>query len=221
MGKLIPKQVRSYTTAALGVLMTRADNRPMASTLGSHLRNTFLAGAFAAIPVAGTAFVIWYIDANTRIIARKLFNVDVPFLGVAIAIVAIYLLGLVVTSFLGRVLLRLTDRALRRLPLLKSVYQTWKQVVLSPGEGIFAKVVLVSDETGRMSLIGFTSGKPTIAGGDTLAVFIPAAPNPTSGRLCLVKQSNCRFLAISNEEAFKMILSSGCYVPQGLGSLSA
>jgi uncharacterized membrane protein len=189
----------------------------MGSTVGSHLRNTFLAGVFAAIPVAGTAFVVWYIDANTRIIARKLFNVDVPFLGVAIAVVAIYLLGLIVTSFLGRLALRVTDRTLRRMPLLKSVYQTWKQVVLSPGEGIFAKVVLVSDESGRMSMIGFTSGRPTAAGGDTLAVFIPAAPNPTSGRLCLVKAVDCRFVGISTEEAFKMILSSGCYVPEGLG----
>jgi uncharacterized membrane protein len=186
------------------------------TTIGSHLRNTFLAGAFAAIPVAGTAFVIWYVDSSTRVLSRKVFGTDVPFVGLAIAVVAIYLLGLVVTSFVGRLLLRLGDRTLRRVPLLKTVYQTWKQVAISPGEGIFAKVVLIPDEGGRMSLIGFTSGKPTAKGGDTLPVFVPAAPNPTSGRLCLVKEADCRFLAVSNEEAFKMILSSGCYVPEGL-----
>jgi uncharacterized membrane protein len=190
----------------------------MASNIQAHLRNTFLAGAFAAIPVAGTAFVVWYIDASTRILSRKLFGADVPFLGLAIALVAIYLLGVVVTSLVGKFLLRIVDRILTRLPLLKPVYETWKQVALTPGEGIFAKVVLVPDESGRMSLVGFTSGQPTSSGGDTLAVFIPAAPNPTSGRLCLVRQAHCRFLPISNEEAFKMILSSGCYIPPGLGA---
>ena len=194
---------------------------PMSSsttTTGSHLRNTFLAGAFAAIPVAGTAFVVWYVDASTRVLSRKLFGVDVPFLGIVIAVAALYALGLVVTSLIGRFLLRLADRILTRMPLLKPVYETWKQVALTPGEGIFAKVVLVPDDTGRTSLLGFTSGQPTAPGGDTLPVFIPAAPNPTSGRLCLVKQSDCRFVPVSNEEAFKMILSSGCYIPPGLGN---
>ena len=190
----------------------------MASKIQAHLRNTFLAGVFAAMPVAGTAFLVWYVDASTRVLSRKLFGVDVPFLGVAIAVVAIYLLGLVVTSLLGMFLLRIVDAILSRVPLLKPVYQAWKQVALSPGEGIFAKVVLVPDETGRMSLVGFSSGQPTSPGGDTLAVFIPAAPNPTNGRLCLVHQAHCRFLGISSEEAFKMILSGGSYIPDGLGT---
>src|SRR5687768_12344105 len=190
----------------------------MASNIQAHLRNTLLAGIFAAIPVAGTVFLVWYVDASTRVLSRKLFGVDVPFLGVAIAVVAIYLLGLVVTSLLGMFLLRIVDAILSRVPLLKPVYQAWKQVALSPGEGIFAKVVLVPDETGRMSLVGFSSGQPTSPGGDTLAVFIPAAPNPTNGRLCLVQQAHCRFLGISSEEAFKMILSGGSYIPDGLGT---
>ena len=190
----------------------------MASKFQAHLRNTFLAGIFAAMPVAGTAFLVWYVDASTRVLSRKLFAVDVPFLGLAIAVVAIYLLGLVVTSLLGIFLLRIVDAILSRLPLLKPVYHAWKQVALSPGEGIFAKVVLVPDETGRMSLVGFSSGQPTSPGGDTLAVFIPAAPNPTNGRLCLVQQAHCRFLGISSEEAFKMILSGGSYIPDGLGA---
>jgi len=188
----------------------------MASKVQAHLRNTILAGVFAAMPVAGTAFLVWYIDASTRVLARKLFGVDLPFLGVAIALVAIYLLGVLVTSLLGKFMLRLVDAILSRVPLLKPVYQAWKQVALSPGEGIFAKVVLVPDEGGRLSLVGFTSGQPVSPGGDTLAVFIPAAPNPTNGRLCLVNQAHCRFLGISSEEAFKMILSGGSYIPTGL-----
>jgi uncharacterized membrane protein len=105
---------------------------------------------------------------------------------------------------------------LNRMPLLKPIYRAWKQVALTPGEGIFARVVLVADETGRMEMLGFTSGVPTSAGGDTLCVFVPAAPNPTSGRLYFVRRDHCRMLAVSSEEAFKMILSGGSYVPAGI-----
>lgn len=188
----------------------------MSSSVQSHLRKTFLAGIFAAIPIAVTGFVIWYVDARTRILSRQLFGVDVPFLGVALAVVGIYVLGFAVTSLLGRLMLRAADRLLTRLPLLKPVYQAWKQVALTPGEGIFAKVVLIPDETGRMDALGFTSGTPTTPGGDTLCVFIPAVPNPTSGRLYFVRKEHCRILAISSEEAFKLILSGGSYVPPGI-----
>jgi uncharacterized membrane protein len=186
------------------------------SSVQQHLRKTFLAGAFAAMPIAVTAFVVWYVDAKTRILSREIFGANVPFLGALLAVAAIYLLGLAVTSLLGRFCLRAADRVLSRLPLLKPVYQTWKQVVLAPGEGIFAKVVLVADETGRMDMLGFTSGVPTGAGGDRLCVFVPAAPNPTSGRLYFVRREHCQLLDLSAEEAFKMILSGGSYVPAGI-----
>jgi uncharacterized membrane protein len=181
-----------------------------------HLRKTFLAGVFAAIPIAATVFVIWYVDSKTRVLSKQLFGVDVPVLGVLIAVAVIYLLGLAVTSLLGKLLLRAADWLLLRMPILRPVYQTWKQVALTPGEGIFAKVVAVADETGRMEMLGFTSGHPTTPAGDTLCVFVPAAPNPTSGRLYFVNRAHCRFLPVSNEEAFKLILSGGSYVPPGI-----
>jgi uncharacterized membrane protein len=183
------------------------------SSVQNHLRKTFLAGIFAAMPIAVTGFVVWYVDAKTRILSRELFGANVPFLGVLVAVVAIYLLGFVVTSLIGRFVLGAADRLLGRLPLLKPVYQTWKQVVLTPGEGIFARVVLVADETGRMEMLGFTSGVPA---GERLCVFVPAAPNPTSGRLYFVRREHCRMLEMSSEEAFKMILSGGSYVPAGI-----
>src|SRR4051794_9574719 len=145
------------------------------SSVQNHLRKTFLAGIFAAMPIAVTGFVIWYVDAKTRILSREIFGVNVPLLGVLVAVVAIYLLGWAVASLMGRFALRAADRLWGRGPLLKPVYQTWKQVVLTPGEGIFARVVLVGDETGRMEMLGFTSG---VAVGGRLCVFIPAAPNP-------------------------------------------
>ena len=83
-----------------------------------HLRNTFLAGIFAAIPLAATAFIIWYVEKTTRMLGR-VFNLDVPFLGLVIAVAAIYLIGLFVTSILGRYFIGLVDRILSRVPVLR------------------------------------------------------------------------------------------------------
>lgn len=187
--------------------------------IGAHLRKTFLAGILAAVPVAITVFVVWYVDDRTRILGKKVLGIDLPGVGLVVALAGIYLLGLVVTSLIGRILLRVVDRMLLKLPLLKTVYETWKHVALTPGEGMFAKVVLVGDEGGRMSLVGFTSGVPIKGEAEpTLCVFLPAAPNPTSGRLAFVPRSRCRFLEMTTEEAFKLILSGGNYLPAGLTS---
>ena len=77
-----------------------------------HVRNKLVAGALAAIPIAVTAFILWYVDTK----ARGVFGVAVPFLGIAITLGGIYVLGLFVTSLLGRFLIGLADGILRRIP---------------------------------------------------------------------------------------------------------
>jgi uncharacterized membrane protein len=193
------------------------DNRDM--SIQRHLRNKFLAGIFAAIPVAATAAVLYYVESTTR----SVLGVKTPFLALALAVLAIYLLGVVVTSLAGRWLLNRADQLLSRIPGLRELYQAWKQVVINRGgsEGIFARVALISDETGTMQMIGFTSGEAIPGDPGTICIFIPAAPNPTSGRLYLVPLSRCRILDVPTEEAFKMILSGGNYIPEGVGRMTS
>ncbi|HEX8522490.1 MAG TPA: DUF502 domain-containing protein [Tepidisphaeraceae bacterium] len=187
-----------------------------------HLRNTFLAGILGAVPLAVTAFVIWWIDNRTRAISIWLFGREIPFAGVLIAVIAIYLIGLVATSLIGQSLLRLIDRLLSRIPILREVYAAWKHISLTPGgtEGTFSKVVLIPDATGNL-LLGFTSGRPVDSAGQTLCVFVPNIPNPVTGRLYFVRFDQCRFVDISTEEAFKVILSTGNYVPEQIGHAAA
>lgn len=185
------------------------------SRLNRHFRNTFLAGVFAATPLAVTAFVIYYVETTTR----RLFHIPFAFVGVLIALVGIYLLGLIVTSLIGQWLLRHLDRLLMRVPGLKDLYHAWKQISLTPGgrEGMFAKVVLIPVGPGSMQQMGFTNGDPLPEDPAMTAVFVPAAPNPMNGRLYFVRLCDCQFLNISAEEAFKMILSTGNYVPAEVG----
>jgi uncharacterized membrane protein len=181
-----------------------------------HLRNTLLAGIFAAIPLAATGFVIWYIESQTR----ALFRIDIPFVGLAIAIASIYILGLIVSSLIGKWILKHLDRLLSRLPVLRELYSAWKQVALTPGGsmGMFARVAMVSDASGGLRTLAFTSGDGLPGDPGTTCIFIPAAPNPTSGRLHFVPLSSCHFIDVSTEEAFKMILSGGNYIPPGINA---
>src|SRR4026209_2137797 len=116
-----------------------------------HLRNKLVAGLLPAIPVASTIFVVWYVDGKSR----ELLHIHTPIVGIVLALAAIYLLGVFVTSVIGRFLLATTDSVLRRVPGLSSLYRSWKQVALAEQSGIFSHVVLVPDDAGRGCLLGF------------------------------------------------------------------
>lgn len=187
--------------------------------ISSHLQNKLLAGALAAIPVAITLFIVWYVDARVR----ELFQVQYPFVGIVAALVGIYVLGLFVTSLIGRWLLGALDWVLNRLPGLRDLYKTWKQIAVTPDvdTGIFARVVLVPDESGRMRMLGFTSGRPLEGTEEMLCVFVPASPNPTTGRLYFVAGRDCLTLPMGAKEALKFIISGGNYVPSAVGTALA
>ena len=185
----------------------------------THLRNTFLAGIFAVVPLALTAILIYKVDEWTRGISKYLVGREIPFVGVLIAIAAIYLMGLLATISIGQMLIRAIDALLSRVPVLRQLYTAWKQIAITPGgtEGTFSHVVLIPDETGASHLLGFTSGRAIEDDPNTLCVFVPAAPNPVSGRLYFVHRSRCVIVDISTEEAFKVVLSTGNYVPAQIG----
>jgi uncharacterized membrane protein len=129
----------------------------------AKVRQTFVAGIFASVPLAVTAFIIWYVDGKTRNFLNWLLPnwPHVPGLGIVLAIALIYVVGMVTTSFLGKFFLSLIDGILMRLPVVRQLYQGWKQIALTPGgtEGTFSKVVLIPDETGYMKFMGFTSAR--------------------------------------------------------------
>jgi uncharacterized membrane protein len=186
-----------------------------------HLRNTFLAGIFAAIPVGMTVFLIWYVETATRAPLRNVFNgrFDIPFIGIPITLILVYLLGLAVTSIVGKWAMRLADRLLLRLPLLKDLYQAWKQITVTPGgkEGMYAKVVLVPLE-GEARVLGFTSGECVPGDSQMICVFVPNCPNPVMGRLYFVAREKAQALEMTAEEAFKFLLSTANYIPREIGA---
>jgi uncharacterized membrane protein len=181
----------------------------------SSIRRTFLAGIFAFLPLAVTAFILWWVDDKTRGFTFWLFHRRIPFLGVLLTLAVIYVVGMVVNSLIGKYFLRALDGVIMRLPGIRLLYQGWKQIALTPGgtEGTFSHVVLIPDESGTMKLMGFCSGRLVEADEPCYCVFIPSSPNPIVGRLYFIRADRCQFIQMSTEEAFKVILSTGNYVP--------
>jgi uncharacterized membrane protein len=180
------------------------------------VRRTFIAGIFAFIPLAVTAFILWWVDDKTVVFTDWLFHRRIHFLGVLLTLAAIYAVGMVTNSLLGKYLLGILDAIIMRLPIIRLFYQGWKQIALTPGgtEGTFSRVVLIPDESGTMKLMGFSSGRLIEALEPTYCVFVPSSPNPITGRLYFARADRCQFIEMTTEEAFKVILSTGNYVPR-------
>jgi uncharacterized membrane protein len=191
--------------------------------LKQHLRNAFVTGVFSAIPLVITAVVVWYIEKLTREPLKALFGIDTPFLGILVAVLAIYVLGVVVNSLIGRLLLRWLDSLLSKVPVLKDVYEAWKHITLTPGgkEGIYAKVVLVPGDGEATWMLGFTSGEPVENDPELCCVFVPGTPNPTAGRILFVPRRRCVVIDTTAEAVFKTALSGGNYVPPEVGASAA
>jgi len=78
---------------------------------------------------------------------------------------------------------------------------------------------LIVDPLGRARTLGFTSGEPLAGDASTLCVFVPNAPNPLQGRLLFVDRAHCQMLQTSAEDAFKMLLSTGNFIPEEIAKL--
>jgi uncharacterized membrane protein len=185
---------------------------------GRHLRNKLLAGVLAAIPLGVLVYGFSWIESHTQPLLEPYLGVRVPGLPVLVALLGVYLLGVVVTSFVGGLALRLLDHVLERLPGFRLLYNAWKDVVLLPKDrpGTFHQVVLVPQAGAGTLALGFTSGEPLPGEPPSWCVFLPNVPNPLTGRLVVVPRAQCVPLKLSVVEAFKILLSTGSYLPGDL-----
>lgn len=176
-----------------------------------HLTRCSIAGIVALLPVGGLVLTIAFLESS---IARA-WPDDVfyfPGLGLVAAFAIVYLIGLVVSTFLGRWLWKRIDALIENLPALGQLYQTLKQI-LGYGEGkeaIFQRVVLVrARETGSEEIGLLTSEFTDERGARKLTVFVPGAPNPATGRLLVADDEAVRPLDISVSDALKSLVSVG------------
>jgi uncharacterized membrane protein len=185
--------------------------------IGRRLRIQFGAGILVVVPIIiAILILVWlfnYIDNIAQPIAESLLGRTIPGLGFGILVLLIYLTGVVATSLIGNRLIRYGESLLARVPLFRYLYTGIRQILqsfTSPREGGFLQVVLVEFPKKGMRAIGFVTSESRVESGEKLfSVFIPTSPNPTSGYLEIVRESDIIKTDISVDDALKMVLSAG------------
>lgn len=177
-----------------------------------HITRCVVAGIVAILPVGGTILAVAYVESMISASGISQLPFYFPGLGILAACVLVYLLGLITSTFLGRLIWARVDALLHRLPALGRLYSTLKQI-LGYGEGedaIFQSVVMVPSIGAFGEEMGLVTNSCTSdAGIEQLIVFVPGAPAPTAGRLVVVDRDKVRPVSISVHDALKALVAVG------------
>lgn len=201
----------------------------------TRLRNYFLTGFIVTAPLAITAYLAWsmigWVDSWVKPYIPFRYNPDnylpfaVPGFGLIVALVLITLIGFLTANFIGRTIIATGEKILGRMPLVRSVYRGLKQIletVLSERSDTFKKVGLIEyPRKGLWALVfiatetrGEVQAKIDDDMGQTIAVFLPTTPNPTSGYLLFVPKKDVIELKMTVEEGAKLVISAGLVAPE-------
>ncbi|MDP2031857.1 MAG: DUF502 domain-containing protein [Polaromonas sp.] len=199
------------------------------------LRRWLLAGLLVLVPLAITVWLLnWVIgtlDQTLQILPLawqpdRLLGFHIPGFGVLLALAIVLSIGAVASNFLGRKLVRWWDALLSRIPIVRSIYSSVKQVsdtLFSENGNAFRKALLVQWPREGVWTIAFQTGMPggdvaTHLTGDYMSVYVPTTPNPTGGYFVMLKRSDCIELKMSVDEALTYVISMGVVVPGSAAS---
>jgi uncharacterized membrane protein len=208
--------------------------------LGARIRTWFLTGVVVAGPLAITAYLVWWFVDTVDSWVKKLVPIwlwpdshlpfRLPGLGVIFAFLGLTLLGFLAANLAGRTLITLGETILERMPVIRSIYKSVKQIfetVFSQSGTSFRKVGLVEFPVkGTWSLV-FISSPPGegvaahLPAGDYVSVFLPCTPNPTTGFYFYLPAHEVIEVPLSPDDAAKLIMSCGVIQPEGQAALAA
>ena len=210
-------------------------DQPLGDRLQQDLKNDLIAGLLVVIPLATT---IWLATTVSRFVLAFLTSIPKQFnpfntlnpvlqelinlgVGLLVPLLGILLIGLMARNIVGRWLLEFGEGTLLRIPLAGSVYKTLKQLLetfLQGSSTRFRRVVLIEYPREGLYALGFVTGVlssslATDFDQTMLSVFIPTAPNPTTGWYAVVPETSVRDIDLSVEDAFRTIISAGIVTP--------
>ena len=202
------------------------------------MKRFLVAGLLAWIPLAITLWVLlWLLSAVDGVFAWILSGTEavlpvslhpsleqlrhVPGLSVLVVATLMIISGVFVTNVFGQWWMRQWDRLMHRIPIVKSIYSSVKQVsdtLFSSSGQAFREAVLVQYPRQGSWTIAFVTGRPggEVAEhlpGDFISVYVPTTPNPTSGFFLMMPRADVRELSMSVDEALKYVISMGVVAP--------
>jgi uncharacterized membrane protein len=194
-------------------------------TVVDHLKGKFIAGLFIVIPVGITIFILKflfnfadgilgsYLDSLFSLITHH--ELHVPGLGMITGAAVIYLTGILATNVLGTQFLHWGDELLSRIPLVKSIYSSSKQLtkVFREGKTSYRRAVFVEWPRPGVRAVGFITAEVERDGKRLVVVYVPTMPNPTSGFALFFREEDVYDSGMTVEEAVKFVVSGGAVVP--------
>jgi len=198
----------------------------------STFRKYLIAGLLVWVPLAATVLIIKLVidlmDKTLLLFPEQyhpeiLWGFTIPGTGLILAVIVVFVTGVLAANLLGRKLVDVWENILGRIPLIRNVYNAFKQIthsVLLSETKSFSKVVLVEFPNQGMWSIGFLTNplvniQSNSLDKELIAVFVSTTPNPTTGFLIMLPKNKVIELEITIEDAFKMVMSMGVIVPDG------
>jgi uncharacterized membrane protein len=194
------------------------------------MKKYFITGLLVLVPLLIT---VWVISSLVGMMDQSLLllpeswrpkaqlGLEVPGVGALLTLLIVFVTGLIATNFFGKQLILLWESLLARVPVVKSIYASVKQVsdtLFSDSGNAFRQAVLVQFPRADSWTIAFVTGKPggDVANhlqGDYVSVFVPTTPNPTGGYFLMMPRADVITLNMSVDEALKYIISMGVVAP--------
>jgi uncharacterized membrane protein len=200
----------------------------------ARIRNYFLTGLVVAGPVLITAYLIWsfitWVDGWIRPLIPPQYRPEtylpwpIPGTGLVIVFIVLTLLGFLTANLVGRKLVEFGESLLNRMPIVRPVYKTMKQIfetLFSKTGSSFRQVALVEFPAPGMWSLVFLSQPPSgdvanrLPQGEHVSAFMPCTPNPTTGFFFYVLRKDLIVLDISVENAMTLLISAGMIQPDG------
>jgi uncharacterized membrane protein len=195
------------------------------------LRRYLIAGLLIWVPLGITiwvlAFLIGTLDQTLLLLPESLrpeavFGFRIPGLGVVLSAAILLLTGAIATNFFGARVIALWEALLERIPFVKSIYSSVKQVsdtLLSEKGNAFRRALLVEYPAPGSWTIAFLTGAPAaevaeLLDGEHVSVYVPTTPNPTSGYFLMLPRAKVHELDMTVDEALKYIISMGVVAPK-------
>jgi uncharacterized membrane protein len=195
-----------------------------------RLRNYLIAGLLIWVPVMVTVWVVRFVsgilDQSIVLLPpswrpEAVFGQYVPGFGIVLALLVLFLTGLLARDLLGEKMIEGIEALVRKIPVIGPIYggaKTFSETVLTEKGRSFKQVVMVEFPRKGAWSIGFLMSEDWTevrerTGQDMVQVFVPTTPNPTTGFLIVVHRSEVMFMDTSVDEAFKMIFTLGVIPP--------
>ena len=196
----------------------------------NKLKNVFITGLAVIVPIGLTLYILIFLidimDSLLKIIPagyqpEMVLGFRIPGLGVIVTVILIFVCGLIGRSYFGHKIVISTEDLVNKIPFVRRIYQSIKQVsdsMFMERRSNFERVVLVEFPRKGIYAVGFVTGVPgseiqSKAGQNCISVFLPTTPNPTSGYLVIVSENDLVHLDMSVEEALTYIISIGIVTP--------